>query len=111
MATNTPKPAPPKSTSDTGNEGQAPDDPQATPPAADPKPTAPDPKRRRAELRAALAALGDDDDGQGEPEPDPTHVLVLANGERVDIYGALPTHYATKSGVFAVVACHSLTGV
>lgn len=78
-------------------------------------------KRQRAEdienaRRKLLAQLAEVDkvaeaEGLGN-DVKPTHLLVLANGDRVESSGAIPTHYATEGGpAVKVVQAFELEGL
>jgi phage protein D len=65
----------------------------------------------RAQLEQQLAQLNEAARAEGLADA-PTHVLVLADGSRVESSGVIPTHYAHTDGrVLGVVAAFSLEGL
>lgn len=70
-------------------------------------------ERARAKLLAELAEVDAVAEREGlGSNVKPTHLLVLANGDRVESSGAVPTHYGVKGGpAVLVVAAHELEGL
>lgn len=102
------------------------DDKAQTPPTADEKATAEvvsaaserrskadELTRKREELERELALVNEQAKAEGlTPQSVPTHLLVLADGSRVESAGAVPTHHATPDGrVLPVVQAFSLEGM
>lgn len=68
-------------------------------------------KREALERELALVNKQAQDEGL-LAEVIPTHILVLADGSRVESGGSVPTHYATPDGrVLPVVQAFSLEGM
>lgn len=102
------KDAPPKDTADESTEV----DPAVTA-AVEKQTKAEELARQRADLERALARLDAKAKDEGlSPEAVPTHILLLADGSRVESAGAVPTHYARDDGrVLPVERAYSLEGM
>lgn len=70
-------------------------------------------QKQREDLERQLATLDAKAKAEGlTPDVVPTHILVLANGSRVESAGAVPTHHATADGrVLPVDRVYSLEGM